>query len=101
MATGGENYKIQCLLKILSNELTTKPIKVDVILKQSFFFCTVVSGLSLLKLNLLYMYFFILLLLSMCGTHFSFKWVWNKYGIKKYLIITIIIIVIVMITKWL
>ena len=47
MATGGENYKIQCLSTFLSNEHTTKTIKVDVILKQSFFFCTVVSGLNL------------------------------------------------------
>ena len=84
MATGGENYKIQCLSKILSNELTTKPKKkkVDIILKQSFFFCIVVSGLNLacvllrtLKTIFYTCTFFILsLLLSMCDTHFSFKW---------------------------
>ena len=49
MATGEENYKIQRLSTFLSNELTTKPEKVNIILKQSLlflFFCTVVSGLK-------------------------------------------------------
>ena len=62
MATGEENYKIQRLSTFLSNELTTKPEKVNIILKQSLlvlFFCTVVSGLkphfivNLPKLNML------------------------------------------------
>jgi len=40
MATGGENYKIQRLSTFLSNELTTKPEKVDIMLKQSLIvFC--------------------------------------------------------------
>ena len=34
MATRGEKYKIQRLSIFLSNELTTKPKQVDIILKQ-------------------------------------------------------------------
>ena len=45
IATGDENYKFQCLSTFLSNEFTTKPKNVDIILKQFFLlFCTVVSG---------------------------------------------------------
>ena len=46
MASGGKNYKIQCLSTSLSNELTTKSWKVDIILKLIFLFCIVVSGLN-------------------------------------------------------
>ena len=38
MATGGENYKIQCLSTFLSNELTTKPEIVDVIIIEANIF---------------------------------------------------------------
>ena len=34
MATGGENYKIQCLSTYLSSELTNKPKKSDRILRE-------------------------------------------------------------------
>ena len=46
MATGGVNYKIQCLSTFLSNELTIKPKQVDIILTLKHLFCTVVSGLN-------------------------------------------------------
>ena len=48
MASGGKNYKIQCLSTFLSDKLYTKPQKVDIILKQNFLFCTVVSGLNII-----------------------------------------------------
>ena len=49
LAMGGENYKIQCLSTFLSNELTTKPKKAEIILKQKHLFCTVVSGIKRIK----------------------------------------------------
>ena len=51
-ATGAENYKIQCLSKILSNELTAKQKKKrggkkgDIILKHFVSLSTVVFGLN-------------------------------------------------------
>jgi len=104
MATGSENYKIQCLSTFLSNELTTKPKKVDIIQKQSFFFCIVVSALNLacVLLRTLETMFYTCTFLYY---HYYYPCVTPTFplnGIKKYLIIiTIIIIVIVMITKWL
>ena len=46
MATGGENYQIQSLLPFVSNELTTKPKRVGIIVKLKHLSCTVVSGLN-------------------------------------------------------
>ena len=50
MTTGGENYKIQCLSKILSNELTTKQKKKNFFnaynIEANFLFCTVMSRIK-------------------------------------------------------